>query len=142
MDEWGANRGRDSRSVEEIEGRAWGAPPPDATYLMRRVHELRQVPIGAFSIEDMRIMLAQNVGTASILPPALDALEEDPLAAGDFYPGDLLAAILRLGPEHWGNTALRARVRHLAQQADALIGQREGGGYTQTRQLIDRFLSD
>ncbi|WP_280433842.1 contact-dependent growth inhibition system immunity protein [Nocardia carnea] len=138
----GANRGIDSRSVEEIEGHAWGAPSSEATYVVRRIHQLRQVPIGAFGIEDMRIMLSQNVGTAFILPRALDTLEEDPLSAGDFYPGDLLVAILRLSPEHWGDSALRGRVRRLAQQADASIGQREGGDYTQTRQLIDQFLAD
>ncbi len=138
----GVDDASDWRSVEEIEGRAWGPPSQDATYVMRRVHQLRQIPISEFGVEDMRIMLSQKVGTAVILPRALDLLEKDPLAAGDFYPGDLLTAVLRLGPEHWADTALRARARRLAQQADASIAQLENGDHTQTRRLIDEFLSD
>jgi hypothetical protein len=52
--------------VEDIEGVAWPAPPSGATYVMRRIHELRRVPLREFSIEDMRIILSQKVGTAAI----------------------------------------------------------------------------
>lgn len=134
-------RRKDLRSIEEIEGRLWGPPPSDATYVMRRIHELRQVPLGELGIEDMRIMLSQQVGAAPILPRALDALEEDPLSAGDFFPGDLLVAILRLGPEHWTDTALRSQARRLAQRADLSIANLEGGDPAQIRQLINQFVS-
>ncbi len=79
----------DQQSVEQIEGAAWPEPAPDATYLIRRVHQLRRVPVGELSIEDVRIMLSQSAGTVAILPRVLDMLEENPLSAGDFYPGDL-----------------------------------------------------
>jgi hypothetical protein len=128
--------------VEEIEGRSWGSPPADVTSVIRRVHQLRQVPVGELDIEDMRIMLSQRVGVAVILPRALDALEGDPLSAGDFFPGDLLVAMLRLGPEHWADTALRGRARRLARAADLSGAHLEENLYSRIRQLIDQFVSD
>ncbi|MFC4376281.1 contact-dependent growth inhibition system immunity protein [Nocardia halotolerans] len=82
----------DQQSVEQIEGEAWPEPASDATYVVRRIHQLRRVPVGELSIEDLRIMVSQSVGTVAVLPRVLDLLEENPLSAGDFYPGDLLVA--------------------------------------------------
>jgi hypothetical protein len=36
-----------------------------------------------------------------LMPIAIDRLEEEPLAEGDFYPGDLLTAVLRTDESFW-----------------------------------------
>ncbi len=36
-----------------------------------------------------------------LLPLALDVLEQDPWAEGDYYPGDLLASVLRVERGFW-----------------------------------------
>ena len=97
------------KSLEEIENSTWGNPPPDATRLISTVHALRRRPIGSLDIEGLRILLGQQVGVDALTPLALTRLEDDPLAEGDFYPGDLLVAVLRLPAGHW-----RARPDQLA----------------------------
>ncbi|MFE2999690.1 contact-dependent growth inhibition system immunity protein [Nocardia sp. NPDC059246] len=131
------------QSVEDVEGVVWPIPPSEATSLVRTAHRLRQVPIGELSTEDLRIMLSQNVGTAAILPRALDRLEANPLAAGDFYPGDLLRAALRLRQDQWlGPAGLLDKARGIARRADAMIAELDGTQAPELRRLILEFLSD
>ncbi|WP_429417673.1 contact-dependent growth inhibition system immunity protein [Nocardia sp. GAS34] len=89
------------RTLEAIEGSVWADPPPDATRLMVTVHELRRKPLESLTAEDLRILLGQDVGTATLMPYALNLLEKDPLAHGDYYPGDLLVTVLRLPDDYW-----------------------------------------
>ena len=46
-------------------------------------------------------MLGQGVGVKHLVPVALDHLEHDPMVQGDFYPGDLLIAVMDLPREYW-----------------------------------------
>ncbi|GAA2884608.1 hypothetical protein Acy02nite_17840 [Actinoplanes cyaneus] len=90
------------QSLEEIEGDAWGDAPADATKLIATVHELRRKPIGLLQAEDLRVLLGQREGIPVLVPRALDILERDPLAEGDYYPGDLLNAVLnRVPADYW-----------------------------------------
>ncbi|MFD3704677.1 contact-dependent growth inhibition system immunity protein [Nocardia sp. NPDC058658] len=130
-------------SVEQIEGETWPEPASDATYVIRRVHQLRRVPVGELSIEDLRIMLSQSVGTVAILPRVLYLLEENPLSAGDFYPGDLLVATLRLRRDHWSDhVGLLYRAQHLAQRVDAMTNQPNGVQTPELRRMVREFLSN
>ncbi|WP_216893656.1 contact-dependent growth inhibition system immunity protein [Nocardia alni] len=90
-----------NQSLEQVEGKAWPDPPPDATRLIKSVHSLRRKPISRLSVEDLRIMLGQREGLAVLAPRALDIVEENPLAEGDFYPGDLLVAVLNIPEDYW-----------------------------------------
>jgi hypothetical protein len=100
------------QSLEEIEGNDWGDPPSDATRLISTVNRLRRRAIGSLDTEDLRILLGQQVGTEILVPLAVERLEEDPLAEGDFYPGDLLAAVVRLPGDYWrSHPELMERVR-------------------------------
>jgi len=88
-------------SLEEIERDFWGAAPAGATRLVATVHELRRRPIAALGPEDLRVLIGQQVGLAALLPRALDQLVADPLVEGDFFPGDLLVAVLRVPGAYW-----------------------------------------
>lgn len=68
---------------------------------MATVHALRRTPIGELSVEDLRLLVRQNVGLAHVLPLALELLRDNPMAEGDLYEGDLLAAVLTRSPEVW-----------------------------------------
>jgi hypothetical protein len=46
-------------------------------------------------------MIGQGIGLPFLIPLAVERLEEEPLAAGDFYAGDLLQAVLRAGETFW-----------------------------------------
>jgi hypothetical protein len=108
------------QSLEEIEGDAWGDAPEGATRLVATVHELRRKPIGKLDVEDLRILLGQQIGVPTLVPRALDVLEHDPLAEGDYYPGDLLTVVLsRIPAEFWAahpneSARLRALVASIA----------------------------
>ena len=88
-------------SLDQIEGESWGAAPPDATTLMSTVYSLRRKPIGALAAEDLRVMLAQQVGVDTLVPVALARLASDPLLEGDYYPGDVLVAVLGVPGQYW-----------------------------------------
>jgi hypothetical protein len=46
-------------------------------------------------------MIGQGIGLPWLIPLALPVLERDPLSEGDFYPGDLLASLLRVERKYW-----------------------------------------
>lgn len=127
----------DSRNLtlEAIENRSWGEAPADASYLVRTVHELRRKPLGQLSVEDLRILLGQDVGTEIILPGALAVLEREPLAEGDYYPGDLLAVILALPVEYWRNHPDQS------DQFDAIVSRVESMDPEFTEDLDEMMLS-
>jgi hypothetical protein len=78
----------EARTLDELEGTTWGEPPPKASYLVGTLHALRKKPLNEFTTEDLRICIAQNVGLRWLVPRALPVLEQNPLAAGDFYEGE------------------------------------------------------
>jgi hypothetical protein len=91
----------EERSLEEIEADYWGDPPADATRLIATVHGLRRRAVGSLEVEDLRVLIGQQVGLGALLPLAIERLEEDPMAEGDYYPGDLLVAVLRVPRDYW-----------------------------------------
>ena len=88
------------QTLDELEGVEWGPPTYDSG-LVTNVHRLRRVPLNQFRLEDLRLMIGQQVGVDYLVPRALDHLEAHPLASGDMYPGDVLAAVARLPDGYW-----------------------------------------
>jgi hypothetical protein len=98
-----------STTLDELDPPAWGEPTFDS-HLVKTCHALRRKPLHEFSVEDLRIMIGQRIGLRWLIPLALEALEAEPLAEGDFYPGDLLGAVLSVGPDLWlGEPVWRSR---------------------------------
>ena len=59
-------------------------------------------------------MLGQRIGVPILLPLAAAVLVDDPLAEGDYFPGDLLHSVVRLPAEDWrGAERLRDRLVEL-----------------------------
>lgn len=101
-------------TLEQIDGVVWPDPPADATRLVRTVHTLRRKPIDSMTAEDFRILLGQQESVGTLVPCALKLLEQNPLVQGDLYPGDLLAATVRVADEYWSeNPEMAARLRSL-----------------------------
>jgi len=115
------SRPRDStKTLNELEPPARGRPEYDS-YLATTCQRLRDKPIGDFSIEDLRIMIGQGIGLRYLVPLALEVVEQDPLAEGDFYPGDLLGSMLRVDAEFWGREKKwRDRILALLQRLPAV----------------------
>jgi hypothetical protein len=89
-----------TKSLQELEGEDWGEPTYDS-HLVKACHNLRRKPLIEFTVEDLRTMIGQSIGLIYLVPIALDRLETEPLAEGDFCPGDLLTAVLRVDEQFW-----------------------------------------
>jgi hypothetical protein len=113
--------GHDLRSLDDIEGTTWGPAPEDATTLVTRIHQLRATPVGALTGADLRLLIGQQVGSDVLVPQVLALLKREPLVETDFYPGDLLAAVLRLPPPYWQrHPALVEEMRAVLDSVDEL----------------------
>lgn len=88
------------RSLEDLEG-VWDKLKFESG-LAERCHSFRKKPLNSLSLEELRTLIGQGIGLAYLIPISLEALERDALSEGDFYPGDLLSAVLRqpLEPEN------------------------------------------
>jgi len=71
------------------------------------------------------VLIGQNIGLRWLIPLALERLIEDPLAEGDFFPGDLLCAVLRADEDYWrANPRLHSTVASIAEKALSLAAER------------------
>lgn len=95
------NTSAESMSLEQVEGKSWGAAPSDATKMIATVYDLRRKPLGALAPEDLRLLLSQQVGVEVLIPRTLRLLAADPLLEGDYYPGDVLVALMKAPAEYW-----------------------------------------
>ena len=82
------------KSLEELEDDYWG-PPGFPSHLVKTVHHVRTIPLRELTTEHLRIVIGQMMSLQLLIPLALETLERDPLAEGDYYPGDLLRNVLR-----------------------------------------------
>lgn len=90
------------KTLENLEKNEWLHFDSDSR-LIRRTKELRKVPIGTFTTEDLRIMIGQQIGLDYLIPLALETLTTDLFAEGDFFEGDLLKNVLEIRTEFWNN---------------------------------------
>ncbi len=88
------------KSLEKLERRHDGAPDGPSR-MVRECLRLRRVPLKDFTVENLRVMIDQQLGLRHLIPLAVEALADNPLAAGDFYPGDLLKVVLTIDPRFW-----------------------------------------
>ena len=104
---------------------------------MRRSHALRTKPIDELAVEDLRLLIQQQIGLKYLVPIALQHLRENPLAEGDLYPGDLLAAVLRVAADFWHQ---RPELnRELRNVVDALTHDRTTDVDPAVQELIAEF---
>jgi hypothetical protein len=73
-------------------------------------------------------MIGQDIGTEYLMPKALDVLEVNPLADGDFYDGDLLHSLMKLYGEqgkYWREHAKNLnRVRKVVSNALEILNNK------------------
>lgn len=110
-------------SLEQIEKAPWGNPPEDATKLIRDAHALRRKPVRELTAGDLRLLLSQQVGVEVLTPEAVRVLRRNPLAEGDYYPGDLLVAVMKLPSAYWdahpGELAAMQQIARSVEDPDA-----------------------
>jgi len=113
------------KTLDELEDVVCCGPAFDS-HLVTTCHRLRTKPLDEFTVEDLRIMMGQGIGLAHLIPKAVAILEQEPLAEGDYYPGDLLASVI--GAVEWlqAQPEWLLRVVQVAERAVRALRQREG----------------
>jgi len=88
------------KTLENLENDKWISFNTDSI-LLKRIKELRKVPLDNFSVEDLRLMIGQHLNLDYLIPLAIEKLREDILAEGDMYKGDLLLAVVNARQDFW-----------------------------------------
>jgi CDI immunity proteins len=113
------------KSLQELEQDDW-EQPEYTSHLVQTCYRLWHVPLEYFETEDLRIMIGQQFSLPFLVPLALEKLEENPLAEGDYYPGDLLKVVLQIPEEFWGaQPDMRNALRRIVVKAKELLASAE-----------------
>ena len=105
------------KTLLELEGDS-GAVATGDRHLVKAVRRLRELPIRDYRVEDLRFMIGEGMGLPYLVPIALDVLEADPFAKGDYYPGDLLKMVTTVPLAFWSDHAsYRRRAAHVVRRA-------------------------
>jgi len=111
-----------TKSIEQLEGDFWKEPREFPTSLVKNSYEYRKKPLMDLTIEEIRILASQSIGLKYIVPLALEKLNEDILAEGDLYEGDLLICISKIPDEFWKNhTTLLINLKEQIEKNSNLI---------------------
>lgn len=106
------------KTLEHLEKDNWKSSESDNS-LVRRIGQLRTIPLCDFSTEDLRLMIGQQFSLDYLIPLALETLSDELFAEGDMFEGDLLKNVLNVNPEFWiGN-------KGYWQKLDGLIVERK-----------------
>ena len=89
------------KSLESLEKRNWDFLSNEESYLLTTCYKLTKKPVGDFDVEDLRIMIGQSIGLDFLIPLAIEVLDNDILAEGHFYEGDLLKSVLTSDIKYW-----------------------------------------
>lgn len=87
-------------TLTQIEQDDWGEPPYDS-FLVAECHRLRNLPLRDLTVENLRLLIGQKISLPHTVPLALEHLLKDPMAEGDYGPGDLLKAVREIGDHFW-----------------------------------------
>lgn len=90
-----------NKSIEQLENDYWGDLTEYPSGLVKNCYEYRKIPISMLSIEQIRTLISQDIGIEQIIGLTIEKLENDVLAEGDFYPGDLLVATSKIKDKFW-----------------------------------------
>lgn len=118
----------DPRTLEQIDGQDWGSPEAAPTGMVARCLRLRRTPLRDFTVSDLRLLVSQQIGLRTLVPAALQLISIEPLLEADFYPGDLLSALLRIDQAYWSDSPaeqgqLVSIARAVMLQGDKIAGE-------------------
>lgn len=88
------------KSIEQLENDYW-KNIEFSSGLVEKCHAYRKIPIKDLSVEQLRLLVGQKIGLPFIIPKVIAVLNDNILAEGDLYPGDLLSVVLDLTEREW-----------------------------------------
>ena len=94
------------RTLEQIDGQNWGDPDAAPTIMVARCLRLRRTPLKDLTEADLRLLVSQKIGLRILVPKALQLVSNEALLETEFYPGDLLSALLRIDNAYWSDSSV------------------------------------
>ena len=112
-------------TLDELEGPGWSDPNfPSA--MVQRIRALGRIPLREFTAEDYRLIITQQRALSTLVPLALELLQTEPFAEGDYHPGDLLLAVINVNPQFWlAHSDLRSKEKRVLAAAIARLDELE-----------------
>ena len=89
-----------TKTLELLENKSW-KEPDFADNQLQKNYALCQTPLNQFSTEDIRLLVAQGISLPYLIPLAIEKLNKNLFAEGDYYPGDLLQSVLNVDLNFW-----------------------------------------
>lgn len=90
-----------NKTLEKLENDYW-ENSPDGSYLIKRTHEIRTLPLSGLTNDDIAMMIRQKFSLDYMLPLAIDKLQKDILAHGETgTEGAIMDAVLRIPASFW-----------------------------------------
>jgi hypothetical protein len=128
-------------SVEQLENDVWNQDDCE-TPMTEKCFRYRRIPLKDLTIEQLRLLIAQNIGLPFLLPEALQVLHENILAEGDYYEGDLLSAVLNVEETFWQNhlQILKLVLQLLHSNRDYVIQHNTVNQHRQLLREMDGFI--
>lgn len=122
-----------NKSLEQLEKDYW-AEPSFQSHVVKRCHQLRKKILSELDVEDLRLMISQNIGLKYLVPLAIQKLDDNILAEGDYYEGDLLNAVLNVKIDY------RDVNRHIFQALKSIINENKDISKLKNNNLLNQFL--
>ena len=128
----------ESKSIEQLENDYWNEEIEFPSNLVINCHKFRKIPIKSLTIEQLRLLISQKIGIEYLTEIAIIKLEQNILAEGDLYQGDLLEAVSRIPTEFWTEkqTEFQKLVRLVESNSENLKAEMGERGFDQINQRI------
>jgi CDI immunity proteins len=94
------------RTLQQLDGQDWGDPETAPTGMVARCLRLRRTPLNAISAGDLRLLIGQKIGLNALIPKAIERVSRNPLVETEYYPGDLLSALLGVDGTYWSDNSV------------------------------------
>jgi len=90
-----------SKSIEQLENDYWKELSNYPSGLVKNCYDYRKIPLFELTIEQLRTLISQNIGTEYLIDLVFEKLESNVLTEGDFYQGDLLISTSLIDEKFW-----------------------------------------
>ncbi len=91
----------EDRTLEELDGENWGEPETAPTPMVARCLRLRRMPLHVLGLGDLRLLISQKIGLKYTVPQAMEHVSKNAMVEAEYYPGDLLCALLSIDQDYW-----------------------------------------
>ena len=89
------------KSIEQLENNYWKKESEFPTTLIEKCFEYRKIKLSELSTEQIRLLISQEIGIDFLIEIAIKKLEQNIIAEGNLYEGDLLDSVSKISTEFW-----------------------------------------